>query len=287
MGETRRFAIAGGLVLLVALLGQPALEQPALGQPAPDQRASDQRALDQRALDQRASDQPVLGDSTLGEEDLTGSGFVQPPELCWQETRVGDGDLTTLSLPTAVPAALVLRLPFPVEVRCGSSADAAGITAVLDANLLTLLAVEERDGVLDLHMTAACRSDQPARLTVTMPRLQRLRTYGAAPVTVTGLDGGTLRHRHYGTGAVALSGVLDRYELALYSSGDLDGRRLAVRTARVEILGAGDARVAVAESLDVALYGAGDVVTYGRTRHVERDRFGRGRLVRQLQTTSP
>jgi hypothetical protein len=216
----------------------------------------------------------------------SGAGFVHSPRLWWEDVRDGDGDLTQWELPRALPAALALRIPFPCEVRCGAAPAAAGITVWLDANLIPLLAVEDRDGALDVRLTAACRSALPAKLVIETPRLEVLQTYGPGPVSVTGLAGGRLRHDHYGASAVTLSGELTRLELSIYGSGDVAGGELRARAAHVEILGAGGARLAISDSLSGRIFGAGDVINDGETRHVAVDRFGRGRLVSQPAPTS-
>jgi len=224
---------------------------------------------------------PGLTPAAAGEgNDATApkTGFVHPPRLWWQEVRAGNGRMSSRRHPLPSGGALVLRLPFPVEIRCGAAPDSAGITAFLDTNLQELVSIEEKEGRVEVDLSGPCRSDLAARMVIDLPELTALSAHGPGPVEALGVASDRLELVQIGAAELTVKGVVDRLDLTVYGSGDVLASDLAVRVGVFEILGAGGARVAVWDSLAAALYGAGDLDCLVEPNHVDSRRFGRGAL---------
>ena len=83
-----------------------------------------------------------------------------------------------------------------------------------------------------------------------------------------------------GTGAsrVTLDGDIDQLLADLTGASDLKAAALQTKTAEISIQGAGDAEVAVAEKLKVAIAGAGKVTYSGNPPTIEKHISGAGSI---------
>jgi hypothetical protein len=205
--------------------------------------------------------------------------WEQPPRLWWDAVATGNGIETQHTVALPAVTSLTTRLPFPVFVRCDPAATEISAVVTVDENLLDAVELRTDGDELELVIATPCRSDLPAQIVLTLPRLRRLRAYGPAPVVVEELAGDHLRLDDYSAGEVTLTGALDRLEIALYGRGGVVARELAARRIVIEVAGAGDVAIAAGDTLEARLYGSGDVVCTGRPVQADVQRFGLGRIV--------
>jgi hypothetical protein len=83
-----------------------------------------------------------------------------------------------------------------------------------------------------------------------------------------------------GTGAsrISLDGSIDQLLVDMTGASDLKAGALQTKTAEISIQGAGDAEVAVAEKLKVAIAGAGKVTYSGNPPTIEKHISGAGSI---------
>lgn len=89
---------------------------------------------------------------------------------------------------------------------------------------------------------------------------------GSGDVQVEGLAAGSLQASIKGSGDIRASGRVERQQLAIAGSGDIDTARLESKQSSIAIAGSGDARVWATEALDVSIAGSGDVSYLGNPR---------------------
>lgn len=86
---------------------------------------------------------------------------------------------------------------------------------------------------------------------------------GAGSTEVDGLEADAFSLRHRGAGAATASGHVDTQDVLVAGAGSYKGADLVSRSARVDIVGAGDATVWAEEHLEARIEGVGSIRYYG------------------------
>src|SRR5436190_2650339 len=161
-----------------------------------------------------------------------------------------------------------------LDVEIGGDAAAAPELVVrADDNLIGMLETVSNGGTLTVRWQ---KNDQrpdprvPPRVHVRTSSLERLSSAGSGSANVHGLTGGTFSAQLAGSGDLSLKGRVERLNVTLSGSGDVDAFGLETVEARVTCSGSGDVRVQASERVDVASSGSGDVIYRGNPKTVER-----------------
>jgi hypothetical protein len=77
---------------------------------------------------------------------------------------------------------------------------------------------------------------------------------------------------------VTLDGAVDELVANMTGASDLRAEALQTKIAELSVTGAGDARVAVSNTLKVSITGAGKVEYIGNPPHIEREITGAGSI---------
>lgn len=96
-------------------------------------------------------------------------------------------------------------------------------------------------------------------VTVWTPKLDAAQLDGSGDLSLSRLDGGSLRLLTNGSGDVHASGRLDRVQADVDGSGDLGLGEVIAQSAVISLSGSGDADVHAVQSLDATVHGSGDV----------------------------
>jgi Putative auto-transporter adhesin, head GIN domain len=104
------------------------------------------------------------------------------------------------------------------------------------------------------------------RVEVAAAALETIRVQGSADLNLGRIDRDKLTILVQGGADIDASGTVDDLTLNIEGAGDADLGELETRTARVRVVGAGDAELNVSDELDVAVEGAGDVTYRGNPR---------------------
>lgn len=162
-----------------------------------------------------------------------------------------------------------------VDVRVGG---ASTLTVEGDANLLPYVHTDLQGDTLRVTTEEDLRSGSPIRVLLTLPRLRELASTGSVRVDVNGLNGGTMRVSHTGSGRVAMHGRLDNLDLDHTGSGSFSGDGLEARSANVSMLGSGriDIGSVQGDALSVTHTGSGSFYARGSVRRLDVQAQGSG-----------
>ena len=179
--------------------------------------------------------------------------------------RIEVHDSTDLHVQVGAPLGLSVRGP---AARLGELS-----TEVVDGTLhVRRSAPPERSGPL---------SDFACDVAVTMPSLAGLVSHGCGDARIEGLDGERLDLEAAGSGDVRASGQVERLQVALAGSGELELADLSARKASVRLTGSGRAAVRAREEADVEVSGSGTVSLHGRPPLTRLVRTGSGTFYRR------
>ena len=127
-----------------------------------------------------------------------------------------------------------------VDVRVGP---AASLVVEADGNLLPLVRTDVRGDTLVVEMTRSYRSNNPVRVTYTVPRLGGVRHTGSGHVSVQGLNGASLNVAQKGSGSMLLTGQVANLDVDNNGSGSIDGATLQSASANLAQTGSGRVNV--------------------------------------------
>jgi hypothetical protein len=160
---------------------------------------------------------------------------------------------------------------FRVEWHSGSPA----VSVTIDENLMQYVEMEVRDRVLYVRTTRYIRPRHSIKVVLTSNTLEGASFSGASQLNAHQLTGSKFYLETTGASKATLDGSVDELVASITGAGDLRAESLQTKTAQVSVTGAGDARVAVSDSLKVSITGAGKVEYIGDP-HIQREITGAG-----------
>jgi hypothetical protein len=163
---------------------------------------------------------------------------------------------------------------FRVDWRSG--VPSASIT--VDENLMQYVEMEVRDKVLHVWTTRSIRPRHSIKLQLASNALESASFSGASRLTAHQLSGSKFYLETTGASNATLDGAVDELVANLTGASDLRAESLQTKAAQVSVTGAGDARIAVTDTLKVSITGAGKVEYIGNPPHIERDITGAGSI---------
>jgi hypothetical protein len=157
-----------------------------------------------------------------------------------------------------------------------SGAPSASIT--VDENLMQYVEMEVRDKVLHVRTTRSVRPTRSIRLALTSNALEGASFSGASRLDAHQLSGPKFYLETTGASNVTLDGAVDELVANMTGASDLRAEALQTKIAELSVTGAGDARIAVSDTLKVSITGAGKVEYIGNPPHIEREITGAGSI---------
>ncbi len=161
--------------------------------------------------------------------------------------------------------------------------DAPSASITVDENLMQYVEMEVRDKVLHVRTTRSVRPTHSIKLTLTSNALEGASFSGASRMNAHQLSGAKFYLETTGASNVTLDGVVDELVANMTGASDLRAESLKTKMAELSVTGAGDARVAVSDTLKVSITGAGKVEYTGNPPHIEREITGAGSIRKREQ----
>jgi hypothetical protein len=185
----------------------------------------------------------------------------------------GNGRIKTEERPTAAFANLDSSGSFEIEWQNGPPA----LRITTDENLLPYIENNVSDDTLRLRTREHVWPTRGIKVVISSPTRTGGRMRGAVKLTVKQLTGPTFALESKGAAEVSLDGNIDRLLVDMTGASQLAADGLQAKTAEISTTGAGDAEIAVIDSLNVVITGAGKV-TYSGNPTIKKQITGAGTI---------
>ena len=152
------------------------------------------------------------------------------------------------------------------------------ILRLTDENLFPYVESEISGNTLRLRTREQIRPTHGITVSIASPTREAAKIRGAVKLAASQLTGPRFALEGTGASRVSLDGNIDQLLADVTGASDLKAGALQTKTAEISIQGAGDAEVAVAEKLKVAIAGAGKVSYSGDPPTIEKHISGVGSL---------
>jgi Putative auto-transporter adhesin, head GIN domain len=163
---------------------------------------------------------------------------------------------------------------FEIEWESGSPA----LRITTDENLLPYIENNVSDDTLRLRTREHVWPTHGIKVVISSPTRTGGKTSGAVKLTVKQLSGSTFALESKGASDVTLDGNVDRLLVDMTGASQLAADRLQTKTAEISTTGAGDADVAVTDTLNVVITGAGKVTYSGNPPTIKKQITGAGSI---------
>jgi Putative auto-transporter adhesin, head GIN domain len=165
----------------------------------------------------------------------------------------GNGRIKTEERPVATFANVDASGAFEIEWQTGSP----GVRVTTDENLLPYIRREVSEDTLRLGTTEHVWPTHGIKVVISSSARTGGKIRGAVKLTARQLSGSTFALESQGASEVSLDGSIDRLLVDMTGASQLAAEGLQAKTAEISTTGAGDAEVAVTETLKVVITGAG------------------------------
>jgi hypothetical protein len=186
----------------------------------------------------------------------------------------GNGQIKTEERPIAAFTNVDTSGSFEIEWQNGSPA----LRITTDENLLPYIENDVSEDTLHLRTRDHIWPTHGIKIVISSPTRTGGRTRGAVKLTVKQLSGPTFALESKGASEVTLSGNIDRLLVDMTGASQLAAAGLQTKTAEISTTGAGDSEVAVSDTLNVAITGAGKVTYSGNPATIKKQITGAGSI---------
>ncbi|PWT79910.1 MAG: hypothetical protein C5B58_12655 [Acidobacteria bacterium] len=149
-----------------------------------------------------------------------------------------------------------------------------------DENLLSYIESDVSSETLRLRTQDQIWPTRGIKILISSPTRAGARIRGAVKLTAKQLSGSKFALEASGASRVSLDGNIDQLLADMTGASQLEAGGLQTKSAEISTTGAGDAEIAVAETLKVAITGAGKV-TYSGNPTIEKHITGAGSVHRK------
>jgi hypothetical protein len=132
-----------------------------------------------------------------------------------------------------------------------------------DDNLLDRVVTTVRDDELSIANRGSFTTDAPMAVDITVPALDRIALSGTGTVTIVDVTGEKLSIDVPGSGSLTVGGRVERLDVSLGGSGNVDLRDLVAREVTASVSGTGDLHVKATGSLAASVTGVGSIFYSG------------------------
>ncbi len=186
----------------------------------------------------------------------------------------GNGQIKTEERQVGTFANLDAGGAFEIEWESGSPA----LRITTDENLLPYIENNVSDDTLRLHTREHVWPTHGIKVVISSPTRTGGRIRGAVKLTVKQLSGPTFALESKGASEISLDGKVDRLLVDMTGASQLAADGLQAKTAEISTTGAGDAEVAVTDTLNVVITGAGKVTYSGNPATINKQITGAGSI---------
>jgi hypothetical protein len=186
----------------------------------------------------------------------------------------GNGHIKTDERPISAFANIDVRGAFTIEWQSGTPT----LRITTDENLLPYIDTNVSGDTLHLRTREQIRPTHGIRVVISSPTRAGARISGAVKLDAKQLSGTRFALEARGASRVSLDGNIDELLADLTGASELAAGGLQTKTAEISTTGAGDAEIAVAETLKVAITGAGKVKYSGNPATIEKHITGAGSI---------
>src|SRR6059036_341989 len=186
----------------------------------------------------------------------------------------GNGHIKTDERPVSAFANIDIRGAFTVDWQSG----APSLSITTDENLLGYIDSNVSGDTLHLRTREQIRPTHGVKVFISSPTRTGARISGAVKLVAKQLTGSRFALESRGACQVSLDGNIDELLADMTGASELAANSLQTKTAEISTTGAGDADIAVAETLKVAITGAGKVQYSGNPGKIEKHITGAGSI---------
>jgi hypothetical protein len=186
----------------------------------------------------------------------------------------GNGQIKTEERQVGAFASLDAGGTFEIEWQNGAPA----LRITTDENLLPYIENDISDNTLRLRTRDHIWPTHGVKVVISSPTRTGGRIRGAVKLTVKQLSGPTFALESKGASEVSLDGNVDRLLVDMTGASQLAAAGLQAKTAEISTTGAGDSEVAVTDTLNVAITGAGKVTYSGNPATIKKQITGAGSI---------
>ncbi len=186
----------------------------------------------------------------------------------------GNGQIKTEERQVGAFANVDTSGSFEIEWQNGSPA----LRITTDENLLPYIENDVSEDTLHLRTRDHIWPTHGIKIVISSPPRTGGRTRGAVKLTVKQLSGPTFALESKGASEVTLSGNIDRLLVDMTGASQLAAAGLQTKTAEISTTGAGDSEVAVTDTLNVVITGAGKVTYSGNPATIKKQITGAGSI---------
>jgi hypothetical protein len=186
----------------------------------------------------------------------------------------GNGHIKTDERPVSAFANIDMSGAFTIEWQSGTPS--LGITT--DENLLSYIDSNVSGDTLHLHTREQIRPTHGVRVVISSPTRTGARTSGAVKLDAKQLSGTRFALESRGASRVSLEGNIDELLVDMTGASELAASNLQTKVSEISTTGAADAEIAVAETLKVAITGAGKISYSGNPATIEKHITGAGSI---------
>lgn len=186
----------------------------------------------------------------------------------------GNGHIKTDERPVSAFANIDVRGAFTIEWQSGTPS----LRITTDENLLPYIDSNVSGDTLHLRTREQIRPTHGIRVVISSPTRAGARISGAVKLDAKQLSGPRFALESRGASRVSLDGNIDELLADMTGASELAASALQTKTAEISTTGAGNAEVAVAETLKVVITGAGKVQYSGNPATIEKHIIGAGSI---------
>jgi Putative auto-transporter adhesin, head GIN domain len=208
---------------------------------------------------------------------VTLAGYVVLVTGCHLPGVRGNGHTKTEERSVGAFANVETSGAFEIEWQNGAPA----IRITTDENLLPYIETNVSGDTLHLSTREHVWPTHGIKVVMSSPARTGARIRGAVKLTAKQLSGPTFALESKGAAEVFLYGNIDRLLVDMTGASQLAANGLQTKTAEISTTGAGDADVAVTDTLKVVITGAGKVTYSGNPPTIEKHITGAGSIRRK------
>jgi hypothetical protein len=186
----------------------------------------------------------------------------------------GNGRIKTEERPIATFANVDASGAFEIEWQNGAPA----VRVTTDENLLPHIENNVSEDTLHLRSREHLWPTHGIKVVISSPTRAGGKIRGAVKLTVKQLSGPIFALEAKGASQVSLDGSVDRLLVDMTGASQLAAAGLQAETAEISTTGAGDAEVAVTDTLKVVITGAGKVTYSGNPPTIKKQITGAGSI---------
>jgi hypothetical protein len=186
----------------------------------------------------------------------------------------GNGRIKTEERPIATFANVDASGAFEIEWQNGTPA----VRVTTDENLLPYIENNVSEDTLHLRSREHLWPTHGIKVVISSPTRAGGKIRGAVKLTVKQLSGPIFALESKGASEVSLDGSVDRLLVDMTGASQLAAAGLQAKTAEISTTGAGDAEVAVTDTLKVVITGAGKVTYSGNPPTIKKQITGAGSI---------